>query len=167
MVSLSEKMISIRCKVKYNLWGEDITLEELPTSFLELIKLFSKLFFPNNFSINYIHTNYDLQPVDGAQTYRELISVINKSDMKEIKLLVNIFKDDTKCKKTKRKLSEKPRMCNSMVVINELSEHSCNISDEASGSSRSNKGDHLCLIKEKNGKNEKLDVRNHSCISCY
>src|SRR4051812_18263298 len=93
VASGAEKTISIQCKVKYDAWGEDMTLDQIPTSFIELVKLFSKLFFPNNFTISFVDTNFDLQPIDCAQTYRELISVINKSDMKEIRLCVNIFKE--------------------------------------------------------------------------
>jgi hypothetical protein len=187
MVSVIDQTISIQCKVKYDLWGDDMTLDELPTSFLELVKLFSKLFFPNNFSICYIDTNYDLQPIDGAQTYRELISVINKSDMKEIRLLVNIFQEASTEKPRKSKVNRKSSIrtnCStrdSIFEIRELSEHSSNISEEAY-SSVEKTGD-LCsrsFCMGENGKNKKekkatshstshanRDVRTHSCISCY
>jgi hypothetical protein len=89
------KTIPIQCKVKYDIWGDDMIFDELPISFLEMVKLFSKLFFPNNFSVNYIDSNYSLQPID-AQSYKELISVINKSDLKEIRLLVNLFEGEAK-----------------------------------------------------------------------
>jgi hypothetical protein len=180
MVSVvAEKTIAIQCRVKYDIWGEDMTLGELPTSFLELVKLFSKLFFPNNFSISYVDTNFNLQPIDGAPTYRELISVINKSDMKEIRFLVNIFKETFEGKtkknnKTNRKSSttKSNTFKDAICAIKELSEHSSGVSEEAiSVCSAKTEGDDDISLgkirKEKRSKKEKTIISPNSCISCY
>jgi hypothetical protein len=161
MVSVtSEKTISINCKVKYDLWGDDMTLTEIPASFTELVKLFSKLFFPSNFSISYINTDFDLHPINCAQTYRELISVINKSAMTEIRLLVNIFYTGNKKGKVSRRVSDKTNIIEDIFAIKELSEYSSNMSEDSTCSS---KGDGQNGKKKRNKK--VCDVR--SCISCY
>jgi hypothetical protein len=166
MVSvIAEKTISIDCKVKYDVWGDDMTLTEIPTSFNEFVKLFSKLFFPNNFSISYIdNTDYTLQPIDCAQTYRELISVINKSAMAEIKLLVNIFKDTQVKRKVSRKASNRTNIIDDIIVIKELSENSSMYQSEDCNSPCSSKGD---TFGKKRKEKKASDVRDRSCISCY
>jgi hypothetical protein len=189
MVSVaSGSTITIQCRVKHNIWDEGFLLNELPTTFSELVKLFSIKFYPNNFSISFIDTNFDLQPIDGSQTYRELISVIYKSDMKEIRLLVNTF-IDTKPKNKKvmaRKYSSRTSLFKD--VIKELSENSSNISEDAysscSGCSASARKNTISTVdatatslssisdfkvkKDRKTKKPKDAIPiTHSCIPCY
>src|SRR5690606_32003064 len=133
-----------------------------------LVRLFSIKFFPYNFSISYLDTNYELSPIDGSETYKELLSIVNKT--KEMKLLVNIFKED-KRKKVARKTSK-----NIIIEAIKEEENSSNFSEEAYSSCSSlskrsvisaNDNIKSKVKKVKKSKRYDAEIASDDCISCY
>ena len=80
-------------KAKFDAWSDYTTISEVPRSFLELVKIFSTLLYPNNFSISYIDTNMNIQTIENDDKYREAVLNCMNSKNKEMKLMMNVYKD--------------------------------------------------------------------------
>jgi hypothetical protein len=81
--------------VKTYTWSEYKHVGQIPSSFLDLVKLFSAQFYPNNFSINYLDTSYRIHNIDNESKYNELVYICKG----ELKLMINIYKEQTKSSK--------------------------------------------------------------------
>lgn len=178
----------IICKVKHDSWGDYETVDSIPTTFLDLVKLFSQMYFPYNFSINYVTDDFTTIPVDNSQTYKTLIKFIRQNRKKEIKFFVNIYKEKEEERSRKNSvIAERPKTAvqkkGSFKVFNlltqtikEIEEYSSNISEE-SCCSTSSLDESLCVkegmsknedIKEKEENNEVFSKDSRcECIYCY
>jgi hypothetical protein len=81
--------------VKYDTWSDYKHVGQIPSSFLDLVKLFSAQFYPNNFSINFLDTNFHIHSIDNESKYNELVYICKD----ELKLMINIYKEQQKSNK--------------------------------------------------------------------
>jgi hypothetical protein len=80
--------------VKYDTWGDYKAVGQIPSSFLDLVKLFSARLYPNDFSINFLDTNFNNFCIDNENKYNELVYICKG----ELKLMINIYKEQS-CKR--------------------------------------------------------------------
>lgn len=79
------------CKIKYNTWEEYQILGNMPTTFNDLIKILSGIFYPKNFSISFISENYKVISIDNSNTYKSLLKYAKESGINEIKLSTILY----------------------------------------------------------------------------
>jgi hypothetical protein len=84
----------IMLKAKFDAWGDYTPISELPRTFLELVKLFSTLLYPNNFSINYFDSHMNIYSIDKDNKYKEAVIDCLKSKKNELKLMITVYKDN-------------------------------------------------------------------------
>ncbi len=84
----------ILLKAKFDAWSDYTNISELPRCFLDLVKLFSTLLYPNNFSINYLDFKKNIHSINCDNKYREaVIDCISNSSL-ELKLMVTVYRDN-------------------------------------------------------------------------
>jgi hypothetical protein len=70
----------IVCKVKFSAFAEYENICFLPNYFHELVRIFSKAFYPNDFSVIYIDSLYQQHSIHCDETYNEILEHLNNSD---------------------------------------------------------------------------------------
>jgi predicted ATP-dependent endonuclease of OLD family len=94
----------IVCKVKFSAFAEYENICFLPNYFSELVKIFSKAFYPNDFSVIYLDSQYQQHSIHSDETYNEILDQLNNSEEKDIKsikfqiILHNVNKEEFKKK---------------------------------------------------------------------
>jgi hypothetical protein len=81
--------------VKYDTWSDYKRVGEIPNNFLNLVKLFSAQLYPNNFSVSFLDTNFNINCIDNENKYNEIVYMCKG----ELKLMINIFKEHNKSSK--------------------------------------------------------------------
>ena len=82
-------------KAKFDAWSDYTSISELPNNFLEVVKIFSTLLYPNNFSINYIDSNMIIHNINTEQKYSEALIDCIQNKKSDLKLMINIYKHTT------------------------------------------------------------------------
>jgi len=83
----------IVCKVKFSSFSAYENVCFLPNNFDELVKIFSKAFYPNDFIIIYVNSNYNQVIVHSDSTYNEILSDIYSDDKepREVKFQIILY----------------------------------------------------------------------------
>jgi hypothetical protein len=139
-----EKIICLNqivLKAKFDAWGDYTSISEIPSSFLDLVKLFSTVLYPNNFSINYIDSEMIIQNINNDNKYIEAIKDSLNNSKPELKLMINIYKqaspDKTLTKRSSFKLNE-------VIAEESQSDRSENDLSESEKENKKRKGIVLC-----------------------
>ena len=70
----------IICKVKISAFSDYVNICFLPNNFQELVKIFSKAFYPNDFSVIYFDSLYQQYIIHSDETYYEILKELNNSE---------------------------------------------------------------------------------------
>ncbi len=82
-------------KAKFDAWSDFTAISEIPNNFLEVVKIFSTLLYPNNFSINYIDSYMTIHNINTEQKYTESLIDCIQNKKSDLKLMINIYKQTT------------------------------------------------------------------------
>lgn len=74
----------IICKVKFSAFAEYENICFLPNYFHDLVRIFSQAFYPNDFSVIYLDSQYIQHSIHSDETYIDILEEINNSDEKDI-----------------------------------------------------------------------------------
>lgn len=90
---ISKIQDQIICKVKFSSFSAYESVCFLPNNFDELVKIFSKAFYPNDFIIVYINSNYNEVIVHSDSTYNDILSDIYNDDKetREVKFQIILY----------------------------------------------------------------------------
>lgn len=90
---ISKIQDQIICKVKFSSFSAYENVCFLPNNFDELVKIFSKAFYPNDFIIIYMNSNYNQVIVHSDSTYNEILSDIYNDDKetREVKFQIILY----------------------------------------------------------------------------
>jgi len=91
--SISKIQDQIICKVKFSPFSDYENVCFLPNNFEQLVKVFSKAFYPNDFIINYINSKYSQVIVHSDSTYNQILSNIYKDikSIREVKFQIVLY----------------------------------------------------------------------------
>lgn len=129
-------------KAKFDAWGDYTPLSEIPASFLDLVKLFSTLLYPNNFSISYIDTKMIIHNINNDNKYLEAVKDCIFSSKFELKLMINVYKQSSPDKTLSKRSSQIKH--NEVIVEESQSDRSENDLSESEKKSKKRKGIVLC-----------------------
>jgi hypothetical protein len=138
-----EKIICLNqivLKAKFDAWGDYTPISEIPSSFLDLVKLFSTLLYPNNFSINYIDSEMIIHNINNEIKYIETIKDCLNNSKPELRLMINIYKQSSPEKLTKRNSFK----LNEVIAEESQSDRSENDLSESEKENKKRKGILLC-----------------------
>jgi len=90
---ISKIQDQIICKVKFSSFSDYENVCFLPNNFDELVKVFSKAFYPNDFIIIYVNSKYSQVIVHSDSTYNEILSDIYNDDksIREVKFQIILY----------------------------------------------------------------------------
>jgi len=90
---ISKIQDQIICKVKFSSFSAYENVCFLPNNFDELVKIFSKAFYPNDFIIIYMNSNYNQVIVHSNSTYNDILSDIYNDDKetREVKFQIILY----------------------------------------------------------------------------
>jgi hypothetical protein len=87
------------CSVKQSPWDEYRTFR-CPKSFKNLVRILSRLYYPNNFSINYyLQSEVVTLPISSEEDFREVKQFAEKFQENDIKLFVHIHENINRIRK--------------------------------------------------------------------
>ncbi len=138
-------------KAKFDPWTDYSTISEVPNSFLDLVKLFSTLLYPNNFSINYIDSKMNIRSIDNDHKYKEALIDCLSNNLFHLKLMINVYKENRVAHFERSNKKRNSLVSKSEVII----EESC--SDRSEGFST----DSEC------GKGKKKRLRKDKSVLCF
>jgi hypothetical protein len=122
-------------KAKFDAWGDYTPISEVPRSFLELVKLFSTLLYPNNFSIKYLDSQLNVHSIDSDNKYREAMIDCLENKKNELKLMITVYRDNKIMNVDKSVIKRSSLVKHSDIILEE--NHSGNSENDSSISSKS------------------------------
>jgi len=90
---ISKMQDQIVCKVKFSSFSDYESVCFLPNNFDELVKVFSKAFYPNDFIIIYINSKYTQVIVHSDSTYNDILSDVfnDNKQIREVKFQIILY----------------------------------------------------------------------------
>jgi hypothetical protein len=98
----AQSSLEIRFKVKSNVWGGFQDLGTMPTNFSKFVAQLSKKYYPNNFTISYVSSDFQTAFIGDNKTYECLLAYLRLNAIKEAKFYVTIIKKENKNSKNRR-----------------------------------------------------------------
>lgn len=96
----------VKVKVKFCAFADYEYICFLPDSFKELVKIISKVLYPNDFTLTYLDSEYEQHSIFSDATYMKIIKDAREKEANEVKFIINLYNHNKAELKNKEKINQ-------------------------------------------------------------